>query len=106
MPAQSNLSNLSVGQFAERHRREMIPLSKGFSYYSASVPLTEEDVKEYLEEPIAALPPSIASHLPKVTILLVPYLEKGHGRENGKLGPLVSLEKPASRDRVSWTSRV
>jgi hypothetical protein len=100
MPAQST----PVGQFAERHRREMIPLSKPFSYFSASLPLTEEDIREYLEEPIAALPPSILAVLPKVSILLVPYLERAIGRENGlKPSALVSLEKP-SRDRTSWTS--
>lgn len=56
MAAHSDLSKLSVGQFAERFRAEMIPLSNTFSYFCASFPLSEEDVKEYLEEPIAALP--------------------------------------------------
>jgi hypothetical protein len=99
MPAQSS-SNLSVGQFAERYRREMIPLSKPFSYFFAALPLTEEDIKEYLEEPIAALPPLISSRLPKISILLVPYLDKG----NQKAGEMVCLDKPG-KDRVSWTSR-
>jgi hypothetical protein len=99
MPAQSN-SNLSVGQFAERYRREMIPLSKPFSYFFAALPLTEEDLKEYLEEPIAALPALISSRLPKISILLVPYLDKG----SQKAGEMVCLEKPG-KDRVSWTSR-
>src|SRR5258706_8192172 len=77
MPAQLNSATVSVGQLAERYRREMIPLSKTFSYCSPEVPLAEEDVREYLEEPIAALPASISSKLPKVSILLVPYLDKG-----------------------------
>src|SRR5437588_7834460 len=93
MPPQSDHSKLSVRQFAERFRAEMIPLSNTFSYFCASVPMSEEDLKEYLEEPVAALPPAIASSLPKVSILLVPYLEKANGertsgeragRENGK----------------------
>lgn len=106
MPALSNPSNLSVGQFAERHRREMIPLSKPFSYLSAELPLTEEDIREYLEQPIAALPPSISARLPKVSILLVPYLERAQGRQkNNNAGELVCLEKP-SDNRVSWTSCV
>jgi hypothetical protein len=78
MPAQLDLSKLSVRQFAERFRGEMIPLSTTISYYCASTPLSEEDLKEYLEEPVAALPPSIAKALPKISILLVPYLERGH----------------------------
>ena len=61
MPAQPDLSKLSVRQFAERFRGEMISLSTTFSYFCASVPMSEEDLKEYLEEPVASLPPSIAS---------------------------------------------
>ena len=81
MPAQLDLSKLSVTQFAERFRGEMIPLSNTFSYFCASVPMSEEDLKEYLEEPVAALPPSIAAALPKISILLVPYLERARRRE-------------------------
>ena len=36
--------------------------------------MSEEDLKEYLEEPVAALPPAIDWALPKISILLVPYL--------------------------------
>jgi hypothetical protein len=95
MSAQSDLSRLSVGQFAERFRGEMIPLSNTFSYFCASIPMTEEDVKEYLEEPIAALPPAIASRLPKISIILVPYLERVNGKEKlGRISDLISIEKP------------
>src|ERR1700691_5761430 len=81
MPAQLDLAKQSVRQFAERFRSEMIPLSNTFSYFCASVPMSEEDLKEYLEEPVAALPPSIAAALPKISILLVPYLERANGKE-------------------------
>src|SRR5450631_3280835 len=98
MPAQLDLSKLSVRQFAERFRADMIPLSNTFSYYCASVPMSEEDLKEYLEEPVAALPPAIAGALPKISILLVPYLERGDGHEKRKTAPpaadYVSIERP------------
>ena len=98
MPAQLDLSKLSVTQFAERFRGEMIPLSKTFSYFCASVPMSEEDLKEYLEEPVAALPPAIAGALPKISILLVPYLERGNNHEKRKAEPpaadYVSIERP------------
>ena len=104
MPASPDSSHLSVGQFAERYRREMIPLRKPFSYYSTALPLTDEDIREYLEEPIAALPMPVLSQLPKVSILLVPYLEKG--REKGRnAGEMVCLQKPL-QSRASWTSCV
>ncbi len=98
MPAQFDLAKLSVRQFAERFRAEMIPLSNTFSYFCASVPMTEEDLKEYLEEPVAALPPSIAAALPKISILLVPYLERSSGKErNLKEG---SKEKDRAKERA------
>src|SRR5271165_2149331 len=81
-PVQSSYSRVSVGQFAERFRGETIPLSNTFSYFCASVPVSEEVLKEYLEEPVAALPPAIAGMLPRISILLVPYLE----RSNQKTG--------------------
>ncbi len=90
MPAQLDLAKLSVRQFAERFRTEMIPLSNTFSYFCASVPMSEDDLKEYLEEPVAALPPSIAAALPKISILLVPYLE----RAKAPAPDYVSIEKP------------
>src|SRR6185436_12269311 len=96
MLVQPDLSKLSVTQFAERFRGEMIPLSNTFSYFCASVPLSEEDLKEYLEEPVAALPPGIAAALPKISILLVPYLERGNGGNRTKIAAAeyVSIEKP------------
>jgi hypothetical protein len=107
MSPQPDLSKLSVGQFAERFRSEMIPLSNTFSYFCASVPLSEEDLKEYLEEPIAALPPAIAALLPKVSIMLVPYLERSDGKEKGALrkDEFVCTEKPPE-NRLSWATQV
>jgi hypothetical protein len=107
MSAQPDLSKLSVGQFAERFRSEMIPLSNTFSYFCASVPLSEEDLKEYLEEPIAALPPQISALLPKVSIMLVPYLERGDGKEKGNIraDEFVCTEKPPE-GRLSWATQV
>jgi hypothetical protein len=98
MPAQPDLSKVSVRQFAEQFRGEMIPLNNTISYFCASVPMTEEDLRDYLEEPVAALPPGVSAALPKISILLVPYLERSNGRENGKAktnpADYVCVEKP------------
>jgi hypothetical protein len=98
MPVQPDLAKLSVRQFAERFRSEMIPLSNTFSYFCASIPMSDEDLKEYLEEPVAALPPSIAAALPKISILLVPYIERATVRERGAdkapAPDYISIEKP------------
>jgi hypothetical protein len=124
--AQANFPRVSVGQFAERFRAEVIPLSNTFGYFCASVPMSEEVVKEYLEEPVAALPPSLAAILPRVSILLVPYLERTSEKKiptaarkpragksataagknsKEKLSDFVVGERPAE-GKQSWTSEV
>ncbi len=113
--AQPTLSRVSVGQFAERFRGEVIPLSTTFGYFCTSVPMSEEVLKEYLEEPIAALPPKLAEMLPHISILLVPYLERCGERGSGsrrktrpaleKVGDFVVAERPAD-GRQSWASQV
>ena len=115
-PAQSSLAKLSVGQFAERFRAEVIPLSNTFGYFCASVPMSEEVLKEYLEEPVAALPASIAGMLPRISILLVPYLERSGERAPlkakrktraalEKIADFVVADRPAE-GRQSWASQV
>ena len=104
MSAFPDSSKLSVGQFAERFRGEMIPLSNTFSYFCASVPLSDEDLKEYLEEPIAALPAAIQARLPKISIILVPYLERGHAKGT-KPNDFVSIEKPVN-GRLSFAAQL
>ena len=94
MSARADHVKLSVGQFAEQFRDAMIPLSTTFSYFCASVPMSEEELKEYLEEPIAALPPAIAAVLPKISIMLVPYLERVDGNKNGPASEFVCTERP------------
>ena len=107
MPAQLDLSKLSVRQFAERFRGDMIPLSNTFSYFCASVPMSEEDLKEYLEEPVAALPPVMLAALPKISILLVPYIERANGAEKKKNGGLaadyISIERPPEGRQSTYT---
>ncbi len=114
-PAQSGFSRVSVGQFAERFRGEVIPLSNTFGYFCASVPMTEEVLKEYLEEPVAALPPAIATMLPRIAILLVPYIERSNERGRvrakrkrtvlEKVSDFVVAERPADGHQ-SWASQV
>ena len=90
MPStETDHSKLSVEELANRCRGEMVPLGSKFGYFTA-VPVAEEDLKQYLDDPIAALPPAICESLPPVGVILVPYLEKGNGKE----GDLVSYEKP------------
>ena len=53
--------------------------------------MAEEDLRQYLNDPIAAISPAIVAALPRMGIILAPYLEKG----NGKAGDCVTFERPA-----------
>jgi hypothetical protein len=82
-------SKLTVGDVVDRARSEMTPLNTQFSYFCV-MPVAEEDLKQYLHDPIAALPPGAAKTLPKVGVVLVPYLD----RVNGRASELVTFERP------------
>jgi hypothetical protein len=107
MSIQTGLERLTVEQFADRFRESMIPVSNTFSYFPA-LPLTEEEIREYLEEPISALPPAVPPALPKVLIGLVPYLERRNAKEHGKEkkpAEVVSFDKPPDH-RQSWVAQM
>jgi len=80
---------LTIGELAARFRGDMIPLTNKFSYFS-TLPLAEDDVRQYLKEPIAAISPAITAMLPQVGLILAPYLEKGNGKE----ADCVTFERP------------
>lgn len=109
--SQPDVVRIRVADFLERFRAEMVPLNSRFSYFFAGLPLSEDDVKEYLEEPIAALPPSVLTSLPKLHVVLVPFLERENGKANGKqkrhgtAAPgsfeWIALEKPPEAKQIS-----
>jgi hypothetical protein len=72
-------SKVKAEDFASSHRDQLIPVNPQFSYFCAP-PMAEEDVKQYVHEPISALPAAICKQLPRITVLLVPFLDKGTAR--------------------------
>ena len=89
MAIETDRAKITVEDLVTRIRTEMVPLGSVFSYFLVT-PIVDEDLKQYLEDPIAALPAEICSALPRIGILLAPYLEKA----NGKGGDLVSFDRP------------
>ena len=90
MTTDSERPRVTVEELASRFRGEMIPLTSKFAYFS-TLPVEEEDLHQYLNDPIAAISPVILGMLPSVGIILAPYLEKA----NGKDGAAVTFERPA-----------
>ena len=90
----------TVDDLARRIRSEMSPINKQFSWY-AMTPIAEEDQRPYLQDPIESLPPSVRALLPKIGVVLAPYLEKGAGRN----GTAVTEAKPVEA-RLALSARV
>jgi hypothetical protein len=93
MPEQTDPTRLSLREFAEKFESQMVPLTNRFSYFALAVRLSEDDTREYLDEPIAALPPALSAGLPRILILLGPHLERANGKEKPP-EDYVSVEKP------------
>ena len=69
-------AKVKLEDFARTFRDQLIPVNSQFSYFSSPT-MAEDDLRQYLHEPISALPPGIAALLPKsVALMLVPFLEK------------------------------
>jgi hypothetical protein len=67
----------------------LIPLTGKFSYFTL-LNIAEEDLRQYLSDPIAAISPAIVAALPPTGVILAPYIEKG----NGKGVDSVTFERP------------
>jgi hypothetical protein len=100
MSTENGQPRLTVTDLATRCRGQFIPLTNAFSYF-CTPPMQEEDLRQYLHDPIAALSPAICAEIAKVGLVLVPYLEKG----NGRTGDAVSFQKPPEA-RLLTSSRI
>jgi hypothetical protein len=79
MPIDADKPKLAIEELARRFGNEMLPLSTKFAYYSL-IPIAEDDLRQYLGDPIAAISPAIVDLLPQTCIILAPYIEKGNGK--------------------------
>jgi hypothetical protein len=100
MSTETEHPRLTVEELAARFRGEMIPVTSKFSYF-ATLPVAEEDLRQYLNDPIAAIAPAILAVLPKVGLILAPYLEKA----NGKGSDVVTFERPAENRSLAFVRR-
>ncbi len=107
MALEPDLEKLSVKELALKLSGDLIPINSRFSYFFAALPSSEEDIQEYLREPIAALPPLLIGELPPVSVLLVPYLERVTQTREGRdmVQDWVVFEKPAEERRI-WSSKL
>ena len=99
MSTETDKPKMTVEEIATRFRGEMIPLTSRFCYF-LTMPIADEDLRQYLNDPIAAISPSVVASVPPIGVILAPYLEKG----NGKSGDAVTFERPPDTRYVPCTS--
>src|SRR5579872_3252203 len=90
MPSENGRPRTTVDELSRRLRTEMTPIDNKFSYFLV-FPVVEEDLRQYLHDPVAALPEAVTELLPAVGIVLASYLERG----STKASVSVVYEKPA-----------
>jgi len=93
-------SSDTIDELARRIRSEFAPVDKQFSWHPM-IQIAEEDQHSYLKDPIDSLPPAVRALLPKMGIVLAPYLEKGTGRKS----TAVTETKP-TETRLALSARV
>jgi len=98
MATEAELAKLTIAELAKRFRAEMIPVTARFSYF-CTLPIADEDLKQYLSDPIAAIAPAVVAALPKMGVILTPYVEKG----NSKGGDSSTFERPLESRHIPYS---
>ncbi len=101
MSTDAERSKLSVEELAARCRAELIPLTSKFSYFSA-LPVAEEDLRQYLNDPIAALSPAIAGLIPPVGICSWRPIWSG---AMARMVDSITFERPAEARQLRCSRR-
>ncbi len=91
---------VTVEELVRQFRGSLIPITSRYSYFS-TLPMAEEDLRQYLNDPIAAIAPAITAALPPIGIILAPYIEKG----NGEGGDAATFERPSEAKHIPSTRR-
>jgi hypothetical protein len=111
MPSTIGASRVPVAEYYGEIQDQIKTVNEQFSFYVAAKDFNEEDLREYIYEPISALPPSVSLLLPKIVLLLVPGLirngkEKGNGtraegRMNGRANDVYVLRERPTDEKAA-----
>ena len=102
MPSENGRPRNTVDELSRRLRSEMTPLDTKFSYFLA-FPMAEEDLRQYLHDPVAALPAAVSELLPSVGIVLAPFLERSAAQGSTSRW---AYEKPADAQIAAFSAHV
>ncbi len=85
----------SIDQFALSLKTDLEKLGRGFSYVALEA-MPADELREYLHEPVAALPANVCEAIGEVRVVLTPYLERVSERE----APAVAYDAPPMTRRL------
>ena len=97
-----------VGTLVAQCNTQMVPINKSFSYFAA-MPVEEGDLRRWLFDPIAAVPPKVGEVLPRLRFVLVPYLEGAAAAKKAaktkrptdtSSDEMVSFRRPAAKKQL------
>jgi hypothetical protein len=97
MPRQPSAKVPTLTSLLQKLEEQSLPLTGKCSVFCIGVTLTEDEEREYLHDPVAALPPSLMDRLPSIRIVLVPYMTPA--QKQGEV--LVHMTRP-SGDGFAW----
>jgi hypothetical protein len=90
----------TVEELARRLRPQMTPVTPRFAFYPL-FPVAEEDLRQYVHEPFEALPEAVLKLLPKIGVVLTPYLERLTPR-----GGVLVVEAKPSEPKLVLSTRI
>ncbi|MBM3783889.1 MAG: hypothetical protein FJW30_05980 [Acidobacteria bacterium] len=106
MPASAGLTGppktkIRLAEFVDRFQSSLIVENVYFSYVLSGVTFGGEEMREYVTDPVKAIPPGVLKLIGKVALFFVPYLERpSPPKRNGKADDfntaecLITLEPP------------
>jgi hypothetical protein len=92
----NSVSRVPLEAFAGQCQRSMQPLVESITYFSTAA-LEDEQVRQFLRDPATATPRSLLEKIPPIRLVLVPFLEKGHGGSTD----FVAFERPANAKNLA-----
>jgi hypothetical protein len=97
----ASVTKIPLESFAGQCRRSMEPANatSDVRYFSA-LPLTADQIRQYVREPVDALPSTLLHLIPPLRLTLVPFLEKGPSGSTD----LVCFERPSAQRLLACSS--
>ena len=85
MPATAPPRITGIDEFLHARLKDLLQVDDNISYL-AEPPMPEEDLRHYIQDPVAALPPKIREQLPPIANFLLPYLLGAQPGTAGSIG--------------------